>query len=714
MSTRVSSFCRGLPGGVLLLVLLAAAPVRAAWQQISPTGYTGAINTPTADVLPAGTLAASYSNTIPEWSNRWPGVGAFGGLNFGFGLLPGVEAIGRLTFNGDIHCDSYRPGCRSTTRDLSVGFKAQLPIHWLLPEESLLKPRFAVGLSDYGGAATNFRQVFGVASLAGGPVDLSLGYARKTGGFEGGLMDGFFGSANLQLTRELAAVLEHDTRETRLGLAYRYAISPQWEVLLAASQKLTDETGQRRIQTSVGLVYSIDRHRQIRGLAPAELTELLSRAEIGQVRLNASTVAARPSDLAIRLVRSLKAYGFTDISLTKTSRGWAIQAEPTSWRQNRMDAAGALLAATYLTGFPMDDELVMRLSFRENVVFGLRTSARCMEAFAEGRDRCGSRPSLELNGHAGRFEQEGEPEQSLVQRSESSRYWPQFEISPAMSYTAGTEFGLFDYSLGVTLGWEVPLYRGLSWQGYRNWLLSESEDFTNPRSYFRRVGLGEDTRWGANLLTYQHRFWSSTWLQGSVGYLGPRTRGQQIDAAWLSPSGRFRLSLTKGAWERRGAALDPQIAAFRVAMIPGRWNLEVAGGEFLNNDPGWRVESMHQFGSNRIRFYYRETGPGNNATPYKRKFAGFSINVPIGPAEATRVGNATVRGRDQWPVGLETKVGEADNYIELGYGLFPVVRHALISDVLDYDRGGEIALEANRYRIRAMFLERLQEKRNLP
>ena len=52
-------------------------------------------------------------------------------------------------------------------------------------------------------------------------------------------------------------------------------------------------------------------------------------------------------------------------------------------------------------------------------------------------------------------------------------------------------------------------------------------------------------------------------------------------------------------------------------------------------------------------------------------------------------------------------MGEADNYIEPGYGLFPSYRHGLQTDVMDYDRGDVAAIEGNLHRLRASLRERL-------
>jgi hypothetical protein len=151
--------------------------------------------------------------------------------------------------------------------------------------------------------------------------------------------------------------------------------------------------------------------------------------------------------------------------------------------------------------------------------------------------------------------------------------------------------------------------------------------------------------------------------------------------------------------------LNPSFVTARYSVRPGFWALSMTRGRFLNNDEGYQVMSSHTFGDNRIRFFYRKTGPGNFQTPNKRAFAGFSITMPIGPKESYSLGPVTIRGRDQYSLGLETKVQEKDNYIEPGYGLYPTIRHGLNTDVGDYDRGDVGSIEANLHRLIASIRE---------
>ena len=78
-------------------------------RMLSPAGYTGAINTPSAHVQGWGVANLSWTDSNPEYA-RTISQGSFGSLNAGFGLLPGLEAVGRLAYEGDLNCNQYRLG----------------------------------------------------------------------------------------------------------------------------------------------------------------------------------------------------------------------------------------------------------------------------------------------------------------------------------------------------------------------------------------------------------------------------------------------------------------------------------------------------------------------------------------------------------------------------------------------------------------------------
>ncbi|MDP4949499.1 MAG: YjbH domain-containing protein [Burkholderiaceae bacterium] len=701
-----------------------------------PPGYTGAINTPTADVMIPGTVSYTITDSVPETRPQYPGVGFFGSLNLGFGLLPGLEAFGRLASGGDTECDLYRQKsaiCKSDFRDLSVSAKYQLPFR-RLPFDT----RFALGFNDFGGAATLFRQTYGVVTSSMGPLDLSLGYSRATPGQDsGGLMDGIFGNASLYLTNDIKLMLEDDTRERRLGAAYQWQMLEDWSLALGVSQKLTDNSGQQKSQITLTLSQDLDGEaRRFAGGQPLkprgrftfpplfeqetplpDLEQLKYVVAKPDAQMAVASLGAKAKHIAERLA----AQGFSDIWVGRRGEGWHIQAEPRQWRKNRLDALGVALATWVKLRLDQNEPVTFTLTYLENPVLQATTTGMCVLEFLDGRELCGLQEAVGLTDNPMAMKADLGMVEWHVQDSTDSWLRPNFELGPAASYTAGTEYGLFDYSIGLQTAWEIPLAKGLSFQGLHNDLIKDSDDFSGNASYFRRLGLGVKSGLGANLLVYTRPLYNRLWLEASTGSQSSSIKGENLSLSWTTPNGFLRFNAVAGNFNldvpgstggiiflgepvitSRVEKLEPRLFVTRVNLIPGRWRLLYTQGTFLNGDPGFLITSSHFFGDTRINFFYRKTGPGNFRTPYERQFAGFAVSFPLGPKQSWSVGPVTVRGRDRFVMGLETKVGDSDNYIELHYGISPGARYGLFSDVLDHDRADTGSLKANRYRLRAM------------
>lgn len=741
------------------------ACLTAAMAQIAPTGYTGAINTPTADVAPVGTALLSISNSTPEMPRVFARDGPFGGVTLGFGLLTGLEAFARLTYDGDLYCSLYDEGCNSTTRDISVGAKYQLPLP-ALP----FNGRLALGFSDYGGAANHYRQAYGVGTVSHGAWEASLGYSKP---LYYGLLNGAFANLSYRLNDQFRLIAEDDTRERRLGAAYQLDLHPEWSLALGASTKITRQTSQLADQFTATITHHFD-GRAARATpasqppfrwfeswflpvkaapkpvalpgpapvpvpaaasmpnpaavpatnsalpvaapapSPAALTQIsaLAPAPAVDALANLSTRAQRRAQAELQ-AEVLARYGFSNISVAQSQGRWWVKAEPRRWRKNRMDAAGVALAAWLRGPAAAGAPVQLVLTSLGIPVLSIGTSKDCIEAFKAGQSRCGEQLVLDWGVDALALEKQLASVVWDVRDAHDQSLFPQIEISPSVSYTLGTEFGVLDYSWAVSTGWELQLAKGLLWQGNYTQLLQESDDFQDPNSYFRRVGLGQKTALGANMLSYTRPLVDRLWAEVAAGQLASNVQGQSLRLTWSTPEGRLRVSDTLGNYKLVGSnqALNPHVLTARYAAVPGRWDMILSAGTFLNNDPGYLLESSHRFGDGMVRFFYRTTGPGNEVTPYKRSFAGFNFFFPIGPKESAALGPLTLRGSDRWGVGLETKVGMADNYIEPGYGLFPAIRHGLLSDITDNDRADLGSIRANLYRTRMMLSEMIAAPR---
>lgn len=726
LSLRLSGPCRPKKWCVVLAICTMASMC---WGQLSPSGYTASLNTPTANTLPLGSAELTLTNSVPEKARFYPGKGGFGGYNLGFGVLPGLELVGRLSFDGDLQCNSYISGCQSWTRDLSMGGK------WQLPVELPLGSRLALGVTDVGGAATNFRQRYAVLTSQQAHSPLALSVGRATGSSPYSLMNGYFGSVAARLHPNLQAVLEHDSREIRAGLKGHWPMHPRVALVWAASRKFTRASAQQSEQLTLGLQFALDRpaHREtlereaaiqsvnkaqpLPVIEPAPLQLLWSANPFASSTLSsgvssavASLTDAQPDmqkaleDFAAGLVQSLKTAGFADISVGLDSSQdngqaphWLIQAEPMSWRKSRHEALGKVFSL-WLGQHPKPQErLTVVLSYLRQPTVAVRSSAQCLSDFKDGQSQCESGPALELLAA---------PDQAfpaqlrwLQQASHASWLQPRVAVAPNLNYSVGTEYGLTDYALALDVGWEVPLARGLVWQGFHTTPLSNSGDFGLNKVF---AGSRQLRVVQTNMLSYVAQPINRVWVQASTGYITPEDRGSQLDLQWQPGDGRLRLSGTVARYQREllGYSVQPQVAQARWSVLPGRWAVDLSAGRFFMHDQGFRISSVHWFDDYRLSVYYKQSQSLGGERMPLTKFAGFSISIPLGVRESANLGPVNFRFKEQWSLGLETKVGAKDNYITGGYGALPVLRHGL-NDVSDFDRSGLADFWAQRHRIRS-------------
>lgn len=715
-----------LPVACLCATLMSAS----AWSQLAPAGFTGAINSPTADVLAPGTVSGNWTNSNPEKLRAFSGSGSFGSANMGFGILPGLEVVGRLAYEGDLFCVYGDVSCQAGIRDLSAGVKYQLPLRfgW--------DTRLAFGAVDIGGAATNFRSYYAVATASVGAMDVSLGYGR--GKQAQSSLDGVFGSVQVGLIEHFNALVEYDSRELRAGVRYLRPLSEQWGLELGASRKLTQRSVQQEWQIGVGLNYALGKRALVESTRKADVppraavTDSAPQASaaptwtVSTVQVSAPTsvgIAASatgaPTEVltgsgqterATALASRMQAAGFTAVSVGfDTSQGWVVQAEPLLWRKNRLDALGKALSVWQKSARP-DERVRLVLTHLRDPVLTADTTAACLTRFAEGGWWCDGLPALRIdNGEAARAPALGWAVVPAPSASLDSLDL-QFEFGPVLQQRVGTEVALIDASLGLDIAWEARLAPGLLWQGDVTLPLASSGNFDDDKAF---GGQRVRRRLESSLVSYQERLGPRLWGRASVGYLQHNDYGAHLEAVWLGADGSLRLGALAGSY------MGPQSNGFstervshtmvlgsgRWSVIDGRWLLEAQVGQFYNNDRGLRMASHHWYGDNRVTLHYRDTTFADGGGSRRLKFAGFQFTIPIGNRESTVAGPVTVRGADQWVYGIESKVGSSDNMITPGYGLVPAVRHTLLTDTLDHDRAGVRDMLANMYRVRAMLRE---------
>lgn len=715
------------PVACAVLALMASVTQHAAAQstapvsfQMSPSGYSGAIKTPTADVLPMGSAAVSITRDNPDLSPLEPLSEPLGSINVGFGVFPGLELIGRLMYRGNLQCDTYQPDC-SARRDLSLSGKYQLPV--LLPNNT----RLAVGFTDYGGAtpATFFKQTYGVATSTFGPMDVSLGYSPRTSSgkvfdrkYNVELLDGFFGSAIVRATDQWALVVEADSSSTRLGTHYTVPLRSDMDMQLGMSRKTRGEDSRYPLQFTATLHYAMDK-------------KLKEASEQKRPAWNTSDATAQPATLdqrALALSSRLASNGFANIHIRALPAAegqpllWWVQAEPVGWRKDHQQALGEGLVQWMLGQDADNAEVVLSLTYMGQPTSTVHTSRQCLNGFAVGQDTCGK--DLALHFYSG---QELPPRlaqaharnalgEHLVKGAAPYTWKPQIELGANIRSTIGTEFGLVDYSAALDVGTQVQLDevkalgdwgKGLMWQGYALVPVMRSEDF-DKGGIFHLVGhptteveqaLLSHTRYTDTVLA------RNVALQASVGAINRFSRGGQVDALWMNSRGDWRVGGTLGVYSRNqtsgGRSTEtPALLSVRHSALPGNWQLEGTVGTFLSGDSGYKLASNHWFGDYRLSFYITESQGNNGAMP-SRRFAGFQVSLPLGPKASTDLGWGNVRGQDRMSWGVQTKIGEDNNVHTHGYAEIPRPRHGVWTDLSNHDRSGAVDMWASRYALRA-------------
>ena len=711
--------------------------------QLSPIGYTGAMNTPTADVIKHGHAAVSFTNAVPELSNPYSlQDNPQRSLTFGFGVLSGLELVGRLSYTGDTDCNSYYSCTRNEMRDLAASAKYQIPLQ--LP----LGSHIALGISDYGGAATNFRQTYGVVTSKLSYLDLSLGYSKSES--SSSMMHGFFGNAAVNLNDQAQLLVEHDTKDVRLGGRVKFELFSDVSLSLSASTLLKNNRGNQQEQVNVTINIPLESTKNKQARLSQEVlsyyypstptpiythptAESFSKSSAQSItnsnkqtkNVDTSNIRkpkSNTADLSQSLRDSYVKAGFTNIQIgfikhsteLSQARDWRISIEPLSYRKSRHEALGIALESWLKQPLENEESLLLTLTYMQQPTITLKViSRRCLLEFKQGSENCTSGPALSISKNT----PANDEIDWVIKEKKSDFLHPRLEIGPFLDNVVGTEYGVVDYSTGIQTRWEVPLGKGLFWQGIHAIPTSHSDDFGKGKYW----GGPTDPRpnVGTNLLSYVFDPFKQLWVQVDLGNINSTDQGIKVSGRWRNESGRLSLAASYGDFEgyhslngyiERVRAEDKGfgiknfntiLTQATYSVLPGRWDIEATAGKFYYGDTGYRFASNHWFDDTLLSFYYRDTtsldrwlGEGSV------KFAGFAISFPLGPRASAQIGPFNLRTTDRWGTGLESMVQNPSNWILPGYGTLIIPKHGL-ADVTDFGRIGTDSFWAMRHRIRS-------------
>jgi hypothetical protein len=723
-------------------ITLSSAAATAQVTTLTQAGFTGLEVTPNAHLIDWGRFEATYDHQLPGVVSNPKGHNYV----LGFGLLPNLEVSGRLATNS-LGCNLFvERGCG--IRDLSASGKVGIGL------DAAHRYSIAAGVTDVGGAATNFRTLYGVLTFDQGPFQASAGLARRSATHPSVSLSplrGPFASAAWQPMPWIRGQVEYTDGKAWAGVrlfAPPTWLPEGWSAYIGANQRLTNTTLTRSAWLTAGISIPLYKVPSLPGSGPRAPLPALSSNQRPLPAYEARTPAAAPPAPAAsantapataaatpavappappqdgdleRLAVALETKGLDDISIGRMpDQSIAVRANNASYEWNSVDALGAALGSIART--LGDNKAVYRLVLTERQVPLVAVTGRadCLRTWIN--DPAAPCTAGQLSTPAGgALERLFSGATWLISHRKPSWQTVHVSVSPILRTNVGTEVGALDYSLGANVGLRLPLWAGASFDASRDVPVASSSAYRSAgvfapqrvRPLTNRLALTQTVRlplerWLAPGDDAKAMRWGLTAVTGqaSIGRVGNAFDGVDGQIRWEPGEGRHRVSADAGWFRNRNfdstlAILGPRnakplLATYRYNVTPTRTYLEATGGHFLYGDNGFQLSMRQWFSDVAVSAYYRRTR--FQGAPV-RQFVGIEFSIPIGPRRDVALGShLLVGGTPRFSHSIETLVRGGNNAVRPGFGLTSPAPS--IDETSNSDRTGLVYFEDNLRRIR--------------
>lgn len=687
------------PTAVAVASFLAfSVSVQAAEPALNALGQAGGLVIPYAFALPEGTGEVQYNNYIdPRYGKQATGSEVYWGA---FGLLPYVEVAGGLANYPTVKSVQFTGEEHFVFRHLMANVKVEVPKFFKY------QPSIAFGVTDIGGQTHFFRSKYGVVSQAFGPVTLTAGYGR------GDRLDGLFGGAQVSLWNTgLSLLAEDDSKTPYAGVRYQ---SPRISWLADAnvigtfmrSIRSTDGVAPRTsfsvgIQIPLGKRFSgarcaeglcdgpqvpaaqaadADDDSAIRlaslqpvdpraanaghsALAAAPITYVPPLQSYASVMLSDVTAgkssdtpsAAIPEALDTsaldEIAAQLFAAGLERVRVGVSGRDLVVEYENHRYNQNEADALGIALGVASVNAphgtarihvvikkanEPIGEVIVDRDAFAQFIAGGAPTAAGASLTMR-------TRPTYDADSIA-------------WHGNEHTHGLTRIQIEPVVSYLYGTEYGVFDVSLGANIEGFVPLWRGAELYAsyiaplYNTKNMDEGRVFSDYR-----------LRGGLNAVALAQSFWimPQVFNVASIGKFDYSYVGVQNETTVFVP-GRpdlIRLRLAYLHHEPGHDALPSEKnAELTYRWVQPSWKLWIEAGvaRFVGGDKGPVATLTRWFDDVSVSVHGEHSGQGT--------FVGAAVSFPLTLRQGMKPGISQVYGSEQFGLDFRTRVGST-NYL---------------------------------------------------
>jgi hypothetical protein len=675
--------------GICLAVGAGPAPARAEGPggALSYQGFTGLLNTPSADVTPWGRLDAVYTDHL-EIRLRETYGGRVHNYMFSIGLLPFFEIGGRLA-------DVPRIGQDRGMMDLSGSFKLQVPF---LPD---FLPRLALGVQDFAGKARHFQSAYVVASYSLGPLSVSLGHGwwpspdDTPNRFR---MLGVFGGAELRLLEGIHLLADWETEHLYFG--FRFVSPDLYGMRLVVMGQTPVLAEHRGFELGVGLQLPLERHDAAppRGVAEGEASGAAATSipEAAADPVPAPETSPAPdtspapetpadpdtspaSEARLRaLKRALVDLGFEHVRLGLRDGGVLfVVYEDQRHNVNALDGLGVVLG-TVAWHAPCAIDEAMLVATRERIpVLETRASLAGYRAFLSG-DGNGEDAAAALDVRAPQLRYDAAGTEWIAEDLEASRVLVRVGFFPLVTQFIGTEVGAFDFALALGVTGTVPLWRGAVLDSLfqvpilhsRNFRDGQRFDIFRPRGGLRDLFFHQTFRLAPEVLNMT-----------SVGRYRFDHYGVFNETTWSPGTGVHGVRARLGYFATRdGLDVRPiWLGSYRYYLAPLNTVLQATYGQYWHQDRGVTLELAQLFDDVVVRLFYKYTG---------EHAGGLRLSLPLSPRRDGRPQAIQIRGAERWTTGLQTTMWREDgtNALDPRIAVAPVPTHNVYRAYLNHDR----------------------------
>ncbi|MFA0030246.1 YjbH domain-containing protein [Vibrio breoganii] len=656
----------------------------------SQQGFSGLIFTPNAQTIETGRGSALFSQGVPYRGS----IAELDNWYVNAGVFPHLEVGGRIVTQ-TYDCNGYtESGCG--IRDLSATAKFQLPYL-----EDLTGFNLAFGAQDIGGAASNFDAYFVVADTEIESFNLRLSGGYGQSDLSLGVLDGPFAGAEWQPFDFVQLAGEYDAQEfnAAVRLMTPRDMLPCGAQLAAQYQLYSGHENQD--QTLWGVSASVP-----------FFGDTFTRNKYSDVKPDSQTqvetqLAKGDASSLTQLIGKLEQEGFVNIRVGAKLDTLVIALESKRYQHNTMDGAGVALGIISAnSGEGLFSDLPRGSSKTQKVelvllqnkvpMISINTELNCYRDFLKNGAKC---------------EQMQFSNQDLTAKLDQTQWryetvndgfgYSELIFSPVMNYAVATEYGFFDYSIGLGTNLYTPLWKGAAVDVRHILPIANSDDYDD--GYYESDALENEV--DRALVHQAFRLPANTMTLFSAGLIKSDYYGGQNETQWYSTSGMHNLGFEAGYFTAKDSIdtedRTPLLAHYRLSVAQWNWQMQVQGGEFWGGDQGVKATSSHWLGDTRLDASYLNSE--------SEQFVTLNVSIPLTFWRGMKPDYLTVRGVSEWNFSVQTRVGESHNQLNTGLGKTANNYHNLDRQYFNRARLNPNYFENNPIRLRNAYLRYLDE-----